>query len=129
MNDIPHTPGSKYYYSLIDSQQTGELMVDVGSAGENQSWSFFENDYPDGEHYFMQVMDPALTVFADSFPNAEFTWSYIFSDTEAVYNYYSIVNNQLFDFGYGVESSQGNIAFVKDEPDVIEDFPIEYQKA
>ncbi|MFZ0390321.1 MAG: T9SS type A sorting domain-containing protein [Calditrichia bacterium] len=114
------------FYNADDTTGAG-LPVSVGTSGGPQNWSFSPSSYPGGYTDTTIIVDPATTIFAGDFPNADFAYQY--SDTSGTaYNYLSISSAELLDLGFGVNSSLGNFVSPKNPPEKVLEFPLSMGK-
>ncbi len=87
---------------VIEYDSSYSISINVGSAGENRSWDF--SAYPTTTEQNLSILAPQGTVFADSFPEANFVLFYDLSQADTTYNLYSYANissNVFLNLGEG----------------------------
>ncbi len=93
---------------LIGSEQVGEydssstITVNVGTAGENQSWDFTANST--NMEYTLSFLTPQETPFNDDFPQANFVTFSDLSQADTIYHFYSyatITSSKFLTLGSG----------------------------
>ncbi len=119
--------------TVMRSDTTGSIPVDVGSAGENQTWDFSSFTIPDGFDIIYRFKDPAGSPFEAYFPTANFVLEEEFSDDQFHFLGYSYhyLKPSSFDFlGYAYMDTVSGYSDIdlESEPDHM-DLPIEYGQA
>jgi len=86
--------------NLMRSDTTGDVAVNVGSAGGNQTWDFSNQTLPNGYELTFTFKDPSGSPYVDFFPTATFLMEEEFSGEEShIFGYsYYFLDQSSFDF-------------------------------
>lgn len=96
----------------IDDQWTITFLetnnFDPGATGANQTWDFSGIDLTNAIDLNIQVLDPAMTLGGDNFPNASFVW---YLQGFEVYEFYAANSDSISLVG-GASINNGEIDFL-----------------
>jgi hypothetical protein len=104
---------------IIETDTTGSITVNVGSAGTNQTWDF-RSVILQVDQVANQFLAPQGTPFAAQFPQANFVQkSFLPSQPDyAIYLYLQVTTNNLRTLGGGVVSEDTSFANFADASDL-----------
>ncbi|RMG63232.1 MAG: T9SS C-terminal target domain-containing protein [Calditrichaeota bacterium] len=122
--DLPAIGQSLSYYFVSDSTGQG-IPVNVGNAGANQVWSFDQSAYPGGYLSTVEIVDPASTPFAASFPGSNWGWKFSL-DTASTYIYFENSPTTLKQLGIAFSTSDTTVVDPTEDPDTILVYPLAY---
>lgn len=119
-NDFLNLRGKSY--TIVEADFfPGTTPVNVGSAGDNQTWDFSTLSVT-GEVYTRSFVDPANTPFAGDFPGANLgTFSTVTEGENSIgfYGYNFVDNSGLVELGYAFDYGDSTFAFVEPDPATI----------
>ncbi|GAB4175014.1 MAG: hypothetical protein Kow00108_10120 [Calditrichia bacterium] len=126
---VPSTPGTVYHrYNVSDSVSLeGNIPVNVGNSGPNESWSFSVSEFSGGINITTEVKSVASTPFASEFPNADFAWSTEFGEGNILHEFYILTSAEFASVGYAAETNSGNYVSTLEVPERALQFPTQYQ--
>ncbi len=127
-SDINYPIGSTVVHYVL----SGDIPVTPGNSGGPHTWVFTENEFPGGDRDTINIVDPATTVFADSFPTADFSWQFTEfenggGDTSTAWIYFNQTSNALEWLGAGSSFDTTDFLTINNPPSVSIPFPATYQ--
>ena len=114
----------------LEFEDADNIVVDVGSAGENQEWSLMQviNERSTFDQIFLAPEDTRLSA---EFPSANFAWSILGTNDEEIgevelYEYFEVTPNTFSSLGGGVYSSQLDTSLLFQGVEDIAPLPLTY---
>jgi hypothetical protein len=115
---------------LIESDGSGSFVsVDVGSAGENQTWDLSSITIPDPLELNLNYLSPAETPFADDFPSANLAFSLPFDEfgyTGVGYNYIQVLSDQVTSLGFAADLTNPDSSIINFLEEEVVELPLTY---
>ena len=129
-NEFPSAIGEKFLQYMVEDTTDSRIPVNLGSAGPGQSWRFDPAQYPNGGVLKTEVVDPAATPFADSFPAADFAWKQM-NPIESItfFQYFELTAADLSFLGAAVVGADTQWAATSRPPRTLALFPLTYNAA
>ncbi len=108
--DLPFQIGNSWVEYYLNDMSGGGIPVNLGNTGGGNTWTFSISQYPNGYTDISQIVDPAATPFNNLFPTADFAF-FTNNDSGGVYAFSKNTSTELQVLGYGVVTSDTNMAF------------------
>jgi hypothetical protein len=105
------------------------ITVDVGSAGDNQTWDLSGISLPDPVELNVNYLVPGNTPFAAQFPAANLAFSLPFDEfgfTGTGYNYIQVLSDQVTSLGFAAELTDPDSSIVNYTEEEIVELPLTY---
>ena len=119
---------------VVETDTTGSMTINVGSAGANQSWDFTGVSVQ-GYTLSTSFISPQGTPLETYFPSSNFVYS--FTDTSGsegyneitFYNYIEVTATHFSTLGYGLEIPELDTSYVLGKSDDVAPLPITFNSS
>jgi len=109
----------------VESDTSGGITVNVGSAGTNQTWDFRSLTI-DGVNAAFDFIGPTGTPFEGDFPTANFVQRLEFDAQTSLYTYSEVTSDAFSQLGIGTVSTNPDTSFIMERSDDVAPLPLTF---
>lgn len=112
---------------LVKEDTTGNIAINLGNSGENQTWDF-SNLTIEGAEFSVEHVAPEGTPFAAVYPTANFVRQGQRSEGDSVftfYNYWEVTSSNILSLGFGFVDENSGDSYTEADEDTTE-LPLTY---
>lgn len=110
----------------IESDTSGSITVNVGSAGASQNWDFSAQTI-DGVNAAIEFLTATGTPFASDFPTANFVQKLEFGQESTLYTYHEVTSDAFSQLGIGIVSTDPDTSFIMERSNDVAPLPLEFE--
>jgi hypothetical protein len=112
-NEWPTTFGFGWIESVTANESGTGVPINLGSTGGPQTWTFSNGVFTESYERIYTIIDPAVSPYAGSFPDADHVWHIYHDDGEAVFDLYNYMGKTATGlFIHGLAGTAGSYPIV-----------------